>query len=174
MPYNVHRNERYRTGVLWRKIAGRPFTVRYESSCFPKRKNLCPTLPTAACSGYLWSLLIGSDNGAGKEVRYKDKLARVGIPNTISILIGGAAGAGIDTLENFLCDAFQRSGYYLFSTKEYMSRVRGGSNTVLIRISDTPLEAPCWEVDLFIAMDALALEHAKNAAKTIILADQTF
>ncbi|MDP1784364.1 MAG: 2-oxoacid:acceptor oxidoreductase subunit alpha [Sulfuricurvum sp.] len=111
-----------------------------------------------------------------KEVRYEVKEGGIGRPNTISILIGGAAGAGIDTLENLLCDAFKRSGYYLFSTKEYMSRVRGGSNTVLIRISDTPLEAPCWEVDLFIAMDALALEHAKErcTSKTIIVADQTF
>ncbi|WP_345976720.1 2-oxoacid:acceptor oxidoreductase subunit alpha [Sulfurimonas sp. HSL3-7] len=91
----------------------------------------------------------------------------------VAILIGGAAGSGIDTLEKILSDAFRRSGYYLFSTKEYMSRVRGGSNTVLIRISDAPVEAPCRDVDLFIAIDAPALEHARwrCSEKTVIVAD---
>lgn len=56
-----------------------------------------------------------------------------------------------------------------------MSRVRGGSNTTLFRVSDTPVEAPCWEVDLFIAIDAPALEHvgARLTPSTLILADES-
>ena len=54
--------------------------------------------------------------------------------HSISILIGGAAGTGVMTVENMLSDAFKRSGLFVFSTKEYMSRVRGGSNTTLLRI----------------------------------------
>ncbi|MBU1643223.1 2-oxoacid:acceptor oxidoreductase subunit alpha, partial [bacterium] len=109
-------------------------------------------------------------------VRHQDKSAAAGKSKSIAILIGGAAGTGIDTLEKILSDAFKRSGYYLFSTKEYMSRVRGGSNTALIRISDTPVAAPCWEVDLFIAIDELALAHAKARCSpaSVILADQSF
>ncbi len=95
---------------------------------------------------------------------------------SIAILIGGAAGTGIDTIEKLLNDAFKRSGYYTFSTKEFMSRVRGGSNTVLFRISNRPVHAPCREVDLFIAIDAAALEHAKwrCTQRSIILADEAF
>lgn len=97
-------------------------------------------------------------------------------PNTysISILIGGSAGTGIRTLENILSAAFKRSGYFVFSTKEYMSRVRGGSNTTLLRISDTPINAPCWYVDLFIALDADALSHVHErlTEETIVLADE--
>ncbi|UFS61857.1 2-oxoacid:acceptor oxidoreductase subunit alpha [Sulfurimonas sp. HSL-3221] len=95
---------------------------------------------------------------------------------SLSILIGGAAGMGIDTLEKVLSDAFVRSGYYVYSSKEFMSRVRGGSNTTLIRIADAPLEAPCWEVDLFIALDALALTHAapRLSAQTVVLTDERF
>ncbi|MHC3995586.1 2-oxoacid:acceptor oxidoreductase subunit alpha [Thiomicrolovo sp. ZZH C-3] len=95
---------------------------------------------------------------------------------SLSILIGGAAGMGIDTLEKVLSDAFVRSGYYVYSSKEFMSRVRGGSNTTLIRIADTPLEAPCWEVDFFIALDALALTHAapRLTAQTVVLTDERF
>jgi 2-oxoglutarate ferredoxin oxidoreductase subunit alpha len=94
--------------------------------------------------------------------------------HSISILIGGAAGTGIKTLENILSTAFKRSGYFVFSTKEYMSRVRGGSNTTLLRISDKPLIAPCWHVDLFIALDADALSHVQERLTddTIVLADE--
>lgn len=94
----------------------------------------------------------------------------------ISILIGGAAGTGIATLERILSDAFKESGFYTFSTKEYMSRVRGGSNTTLIRISDAPLQAPCWEVDISIALDSDALKHMQPRwnEKSIIFADDRF
>jgi len=97
------------------------------------------------------------------------------VGRSVSILIGGAAGTGIDTLEKILSESFKRSGYYLFSTKEFMSRVRGGSNTTLFRVSDTPVEAPCWEVDLFIAIDAPSLEHvrARLTPSTLILADES-
>lgn len=94
----------------------------------------------------------------------------------LSLLIGGAAGLGIDTLEGVLNDAFRRSGFYVFSSKEFMSRVRGGSNTVLIRLGDAPIEAPCWEVDLFVALDAPALEHAapRLTEETMVIADESF
>jgi len=108
-------------------------------------------------------------------LRQEERVAGSG-EKSLAILIGGAAGSGIETLEKILSHALLRSGYYVFSAKEYMSRVRGGSNTVLIRISDTPLEAPCWEVDLFIAIDAPALDHAaaRCSAETVILADRSF
>jgi len=95
---------------------------------------------------------------------------------SISILIGGAAGMGIDTLENVLSDTFKASGFFVFSTKEFMSRIRGGSNTVLIRISDYLIEAPSWEVDISIALDSLALEHMSDrwTKDTIVLADENF
>lgn len=93
--------------------------------------------------------------------------------HVFSILIGGPAGSGIDTIEKILTHALKASGYYVYSTKEYMSRVRGGSNTTLIRISDRPINAPVWEVDLSIALDASALEHMREryTEKTLVLAD---
>ncbi len=97
-----------------------------------------------------------------------------GQSHSISILIGGAAGTGIKTLESILSAAFKSSGYFVFSTKEYMSRVRGGSNTTLLRISDTPVTAPCWYVDLFITLDTDALSHVQErlTKDTVVLADE--
>ncbi len=105
----------------------------------------------------------------------KERTTKLKHSISISILIGGAAGKGIKTLENILSDAFKQSGYFVFSTKEYMSRVRGGSNTTLIRISDTPITAPCWNIDIFVALDADALVHVSDRITddTIILADDS-
>jgi len=99
-----------------------------------------------------------------QQVRREERRTDLPGAMSVSILIGGPAGSGIDTLEKLLSDAFRRSGYYLFSTKEYMSRVRGGSNTTLI-------QAPCLQADLFIAIDEPALEHARwrCSEKTLIL-----
>lgn len=93
----------------------------------------------------------------------------------ISILIGGAAGTGINSLGKLLSNAFRQSGYFVFSTKEYMSRVRGGSNTMLLRISSQPIHAPCWHVDLFIALDKDALAHVRErlTEQTTIIADES-
>ncbi|MFA5428853.1 MAG: 2-oxoacid:acceptor oxidoreductase subunit alpha [Sulfurimonas sp.] len=107
---------------------------------------------------------------------HESAMAHNGASQSISILIGGAAGTGIATLEKIVSEAFKKSGFYIFSTKEYMSRVRGGSNTTLIRISDAPIEAPCWKVDICIALDSLALEHMQERwhENTIVFADETF
>ncbi|MGC9351629.1 MAG: 2-oxoacid:acceptor oxidoreductase family protein, partial [Sulfurovum sp.] len=104
------------------------------------------------------------------QKKTKEKLMN---DTNLSILIGGPAGSGIDTVEKILTDAFKSSGYYVYSAKEYMSRVRGGSNTTLIRIGDMPIQAPCWNVDLSIALDEPALEHmqARYTDQTLVLAD---
>jgi len=57
----------------------------------------------------------------------------------VNILIGGAAGQGMDTVMNLLGKALVREGYGLIYTKDYMSRVRGGHNFSRLRIAaDTP------------------------------------
>ena len=120
--------------------------------------------------------LTEENNEAVSVGKHENKVPHNDSSQSISLLIGGAAGTGIATLEKILSDAFKASGFYIFSTKEYMSRVRGGSNTTLIRISDTPLQAPCWEVDISIALDEDALRHMKPRCneKTIVFTDETF
>jgi len=82
--------------------------------------------------------------------------------SSVSVLIGGSAGQGIASIETLLTKGFKRGGFYTFSTKEFMSRVRGGSNTTLIRISDKPVNAPDFKVDIFVPLDTNAFFHAKE------------
>lgn len=82
--------------------------------------------------------------------------------DSVAILIGGSAGQGIASIETLLTKGFKRAGFYTFSTKEFMSRIRGGSNTTLIRISNRPVNAPVFDVDIFVPLDINAFYHAQE------------
>ncbi|QQO09472.1 2-oxoacid:acceptor oxidoreductase subunit alpha [Breznakiella homolactica] len=58
-----------------------------------------------------------------------------------NVLIGGAAGDGIETMAGILEKILLRSGFYLFSMRDFMSRVRGGHNFALIRFGNQPVSA---------------------------------
>ncbi|PMQ02032.1 MAG: oxidoreductase [Dictyoglomus sp. NZ13-RE01] len=53
------------------------------------------------------------------------------------LLIGGSAGQGIATISSLMSKYFHRMGYYILTMESYQSRIRGGHNFSLIRISDS-------------------------------------
>ncbi len=71
----------------------------------------------------------------------------------INILMGGAAGQGLDTIVQLLGKALTREGYRLFTCKDYMSRVRGGHNFSLLRVAEKAPRAPLEKVDLLLALN---------------------
>lgn len=71
----------------------------------------------------------------------------------INILIGGAAGQGMETVLHFLGKALVREGYLLISSKDYMSRVRGGHNFFTLRIAGGPPLAPMQQMDILVALN---------------------
>jgi 2-oxoglutarate ferredoxin oxidoreductase subunit alpha len=79
-----------------------------------------------------------------------------------SIVIAGAAGEGINTVEHFIERILKKNGYEIFSYKNYMSRVRGGYNYSTIVISDELVFAPVDKADIFIALNREAYEHSSN------------
>ncbi|MGZ3648798.1 MAG: 2-oxoacid:acceptor oxidoreductase family protein, partial [Syntrophales bacterium] len=71
-----------------------------------------------------------------------------------NVLIGGEAGQGLFSVELGLTDILSRLNYHFFATKNYMSRIRGGHNFHMIRISEGPVHALSgrkW--DMIIALD---------------------
>lgn len=70
-----------------------------------------------------------------------------------NILVGGAAGQGIDTLSTLLEMILKRKGYFIHSTKDYMSRVRGGHNFIQVRFGTEPVYSHWPVLDLIIALD---------------------
>lgn len=90
-----------------------------------------------------------------------------------SIVICGEAGQGIQTVESILIQAIKMGGYHVFSSKEYMSRVRGGENSTEIRISSKRVTAYVDRIDLLLALSEGAVDHLKQriSSETLILGD---
>ncbi len=94
--------------------------------------------------------------------------------NDLSIVLCGQAGQGIQTVEYLLTRIFKLAGYNVFATKEYMSRIRGGTNSTETRISSGPVCASVSRIDILIPFNQGAVQHVEKriSPKTIILADK--
>ncbi|GIM29167.1 2-oxoacid:ferredoxin oxidoreductase subunit alpha [Clostridium polyendosporum] len=92
-----------------------------------------------------------------------------------NILIGGSAGQGMDTVGNFIETAIKNSGFYVFSNKDYMSRVRGGHNFIQIRFGDEQILSHDNQIDLMLALDSDTVEIHKESLKDngIIIVDES-
>lgn len=93
-----------------------------------------------------------------------------------NILIGGAAGQGMDTVATMLNKVLQRSGYHVYTTANYRSRVRGGHNFFQIRISDKAVLSPKRELDVIFALNRETLEIHTPRLKSdgVSIADSAF
>lgn len=91
----------------------------------------------------------------------------------VSISFCAAAGLGLQTAEDLSRQFLSKAGFYVFSTREYMSRVRGGNNSTQIRVSTKPVRAPVNRIDwLFALSPELHSNITENISeKTRILGD---
>lgn len=89
----------------------------------------------------------------------------------INIVIAGEAGQGIETAAEIISKILHLNNFNVFSIPEYMSRIRGGCNSALIKI--TSEKSPCFSsrIDVLFAIDNKAFEHLKDriSADTISL-----
>jgi 2-oxoglutarate ferredoxin oxidoreductase subunit alpha len=94
--------------------------------------------------------------------------------DSISIVLCGQAGQGIQTVESILTKIMSSAGYNVFATKEYMSRVRGGMNSTQIRISGKPVSAFLKRIDILVPLDKGAINHLGDrvSAETIIIGEK--
>ena len=92
-----------------------------------------------------------------------------------TLKIGGEAGQGIDTIGAILSRIFTRAGYFVFSHRDYESRIRGGHNFFQIRLSDKPVGASCDAIDILVALDRQSIElHERELSeKGVIVYDST-
>jgi len=94
----------------------------------------------------------------------------------VSIVLCGEAGQGIQTVEQLLSRIVHKQGLYVFTTKEYMSRVRGGSNSTQIRISINPVKAYVDKIDILVPLSKNAISHLqkKITKETLIIGEKTY
>lgn len=79
-----------------------------------------------------------------------------------NILIGGAAGQGIETTSAILEKLLKRSGYNVFTHRDFMSRVRGGHNFSVIRFGNEQINSHSSRFDGIIALNDETIEQHKN------------
>ena len=92
-----------------------------------------------------------------------------------NILVGGAAGQGVDTVAKVLELIMKKQGVEVFSHKDYMSRVRGGHNFHQIRFSDRPIYSHRDTLDVILALDATTVElhSSRLSAEGVLVNDES-
>ncbi|MFW9918604.1 MAG: 2-oxoacid:acceptor oxidoreductase subunit alpha [Candidatus Thorarchaeota archaeon] len=80
----------------------------------------------------------------------------------ISFNIGGEAGQGIDTIGDLLTQIFVKQGFYTFTSKDFMSRIRGGYNFNVIRVSDKPVFASLDTYNVIVALTEDAIREPRD------------
>jgi len=92
----------------------------------------------------------------------------------VSVVLCGAAGKGIQTIEHLLTRLLKREGYHVYASKEYESRVRGGSNSTELRVGARRVGAYVDRIDLLIPLDREAVEHVRErlTARSVILGEK--
>ncbi|MCM8813153.1 MAG: 2-oxoacid:acceptor oxidoreductase subunit alpha [Candidatus Omnitrophica bacterium] len=93
---------------------------------------------------------------------------------SISVVICGEAGQGVQTIESLLTRIIKVNNFHVYATKEYMSRIRGGSNSTQIRVDSGPVRAPVQRIDVAVLLDAGALPHLRwrFSAHTVIIGER--
>jgi 2-oxoglutarate/2-oxoacid ferredoxin oxidoreductase subunit alpha len=83
----------------------------------------------------------------------------------VNILVGGAAGQGMDTIMYMTGKVLAREGYRIVSSKDYMSRVRGGHNFTRLRISGETPWTNVVATDILIALNEETYELHKDSLR---------
>jgi 2-oxoglutarate ferredoxin oxidoreductase subunit alpha len=88
-----------------------------------------------------------------KRGHTRDVPAQKALAKAFTWKMGGQAGTGIKNSALILAKAFIKGGYYVHANVEYPSIVRGGNNTLEVRMSTRPVRALDGRVNLLAALD---------------------
>lgn len=75
-----------------------------------------------------------------------------------TLMVGGEAGQGVQTVGLVLARALVRGGWWVFADQDYESRIRGGHNFFRVRARQTPTHAHSEAVDLLIALNRESID----------------
>lgn len=91
-----------------------------------------------------------------------------------TVVLGGEAGQGIQYIEGVLVRVARESGFRVFADKEYMSRIRGGINTTVIRIGGGWGQAHVDGIDLLVPLKSGVVAHlgSRVGDRTLLLGEE--
>ncbi|HTS32695.1 MAG TPA: 2-oxoacid:acceptor oxidoreductase subunit alpha [Thermoplasmata archaeon] len=93
----------------------------------------------------------------------------------VSVMIGGQGGDGTLTVSDLLGRYFRKRGLYVYTSRNVLSRIRGGHADASVRASRDPTAAVKPSVDVLVAFDqeAVTIGHTELAPHGYILYDST-
>ena len=83
----------------------------------------------------------------------------------LNIIIGGAAGQGINKVSSIIAGILSRYGYFTFNYRDYQSLIRGGHNFNVLSVSDKLIESHDSVADILVALDERTILTHKQAVK---------
>lgn len=98
--------------------------------------------------------LAADSSKALKEGHAKEFKLEQTITNSLSWVIGGAQGSGVDSAANIFSRACAIGGLHLFGKREYYSNIKGEHSYFTVRVSDEPLRSHVDEINMLVSFDA--------------------
>jgi 2-oxoglutarate ferredoxin oxidoreductase subunit alpha len=85
--------------------------------------------------------------------------------NTISWLIGGPQGSGVDSAANIFAKTCAKQGFHIFGKREFYSNIKGEHSYFTIRLSEKPVSSHLEEINMLVSFDAeTVFRHADKVS----------
>ncbi len=79
-----------------------------------------------------------------------------------SIIFGGEAGQGINTISEIVSGLLSEKGYFVFNYRDYPSLIRGGNNFNVLTFSDKKISSNESKIDILVALDKNTIDLHKG------------
>ncbi len=90
--------------------------------------------------------------------------------NSISWLIGGPQGSGVDSAANIFAKTCAKEGFHIFGKREFYSNIKGEHSYFTIRISEKPVSSQLEEINMLVSFDAeTVFRHADKVSPSGVI-----
>jgi 2-oxoglutarate/2-oxoacid ferredoxin oxidoreductase subunit alpha len=97
------------------------------------------------------------------------------VTNSLTWVIGGAQGSGVDSAANIFSRACAQAGMYIFGKREFYSNIKGEHSYFTVRVSEEPVRSHVDAIDILVSFDAeTVFRHGDRVTKNgAIIYDST-
>ncbi|HEY6668558.1 MAG TPA: 2-oxoacid:ferredoxin oxidoreductase subunit alpha [Candidatus Nitrosopolaris sp.] len=97
------------------------------------------------------------------------------VTNSLTWVIGGAQGSGVDSAANIFSRACAQAGMYIFGKREFYSNIKGEHSYFTVRVSEEPARSHVDDIDILVSFDAeTVFRHGDRVTKNgAIIYDST-
>ena len=89
------------------------------------------------------------------------------VKNSVSWVIGGPQGSGVDSAANIFSNACAHGGLYLYGKREYYSNIKGEHSYFTVRVNESPINSHLDEINFLVSFDAeTVVRHAPHVSKS--------